>query len=136
MYNLYIYTHNMYIYDAVSHAKPSMLSCATFQYKVGGGSPNMLLASWASARGKSCTWQCSRFPRSFFFTNLRWIKAGLQYQAARCCQGSSLVITFHPDICFVLTHFVGCFDFSQLRLCTKVEMFGASKGTCQSSEAG
>ena len=89
------------------------------------------------------------FQRSFLFTNLRCIKYDQVWftipscqmlpGAARWCKVLPGVFSMHTRILtyflFVFTYFVCCFDFSQLRLCTKVEMFGASKGTCQRDES-
>ena len=49
------YWGNHSMYACMPIATGQSLSCATSQYKAGGGSPNMLLASWALAHGKSWT---------------------------------------------------------------------------------
>ena len=128
MYNLYIYI--ICIFMMQRHMQS--LACCPVQH----------FSTKLAEEVRICCWQAGRRPAA---NPAHGSVPGFQGLFCSPIRGGSRQVCNtklpdaamgHTDICFVLMHVVCCFDFSQLRLCTKVEMFGASKGTCQSSEAG
>lgn len=74
----------------------------------------MQLANWAWAHGKSCNNKCSFLVATLCGVVTSALKGGAQFEFGGTVLFNELVTK----------------NVETLRLCTKVEMFGASNGTC------